>query len=285
MCASALFTGLTPRECREIASCAHARTFARDELLFMQGQPVRSLVLIQSGSVSLTQLSASGNEVILWMNGSGDAMGVHADSPSCSHTCSGRAMEQCKALVWEYTRLQMLVAEYPQLRKNISQILAGRLQELEERFREIATEKVAKRLALALSRLPQASRQKDPGGRGSFSLPGRAGSTDRHNTLHDKPHTFEVVGVGGSNSAPRGSSGSRSRASGMRRMRRGLDFVPSDEMPHPVLTECGIIFVSIGMQGPTFKKRSTPDRNDPGWTCFLQRGCEWSRTELLTQFT
>ena len=62
-------------------------------------------------------------------------------------------MEQSKALVWEYTRLQMLVAEYPQLRRNISQILACRLQELEERFREIATEKVAKRLALALTRL------------------------------------------------------------------------------------------------------------------------------------
>jgi CRP-like cAMP-binding protein len=153
MCASALFTGLSPRECREIAACAHARTYARDELLFMQGQPVRSLVLIQSGSVKLTQLSANGHEVILWMNGSGDAMGVHAASPSCSHTCSARAMEQCKALVWEYTRLQMLVAEYPQLRKNISQILASRLQELEERFREIATEKVAKRLALALTRL------------------------------------------------------------------------------------------------------------------------------------
>ncbi len=164
MCASALFTGLTPRECKEIASCAHMRTFARDELLFMQGQPVRSMVLIQSGSVKLTQLSASGNEVILWMNGSGDAMGVHADSPSCSHTCSARAMEQCKALVWEYTRLQMLVAEYPQLRRNISQILASRLEELEERFREIATEKVAKRLALALTRLIKQVGKKTPDG-------------------------------------------------------------------------------------------------------------------------
>lgn len=119
----------------------------------MQGQPIRNLLLIQSGSVKLTQLSAGGNEVILWMNGSGDAMGVHADSLACNHTCSARAMEQCKALVWEYTRLQMLVADYPQLRKNISRILACRLQELEERFREVATEKVAKRLALALSRL------------------------------------------------------------------------------------------------------------------------------------
>ena len=51
------------------------------------------------------------------------------------------------------TRSCRLVAEYPLLRRNISQILSSRLQELEERFREIATEKVAKRLALALSRL------------------------------------------------------------------------------------------------------------------------------------
>ena len=73
-------------------------------------------------------------------------------------------MEQCKALVWEYTRLQMLVAEYPQLRRNISQILASRLQELEERFREIATEKVAKRLALALTRLLKQVGKKTPEG-------------------------------------------------------------------------------------------------------------------------
>jgi CRP-like cAMP-binding protein len=45
------------------------------------------------------------------------------------------------------------LADYPQIRKNINQILSGRLQELEERFREVATEKVAKRLALNLLRL------------------------------------------------------------------------------------------------------------------------------------
>jgi CRP-like cAMP-binding protein len=62
-------------------------------------------------------------------------------------------MEQCKALVWEYGRLQTLLAQYPQIRQNISKILAGRLRELEERFREVATENVATRLALTLLRL------------------------------------------------------------------------------------------------------------------------------------
>ena len=164
MCASPLFTGLTTQDCKKIASCAKARVFARDELLFMQGQPVRNLVLIQAGSVKLTQLSPHGSEVILWMNGQGDAVGVHADIPSCSHTCSARAMEHCRALTWEYTRLQILVAEYPQIRRNISQILSNRLNELEERFREVATEKVAKRLALALLRLvKQVGKQQQEG--------------------------------------------------------------------------------------------------------------------------
>ncbi len=164
MCASALFTGLTTQQCRTIASCAKARLFARDELLFMQGQPVRNLVLIQTGSVKLTQLSPHGNEVILWMNGQGDAVGVHPELPACSHTCSARAMEQCRALTWEYTRLQILVAEYPQIRNNISQILSNRLNELEERFREVATEKVAKRLALTLLRLAKQVGKRHDGG-------------------------------------------------------------------------------------------------------------------------
>jgi CRP-like cAMP-binding protein len=152
MGASALFAGLEERECKEIVSCARARVFARDELLFTQGQPVRSLILLQSGSVKHTQLSSGGNEVLLWMSGTGDAVNLEPES-ACGHTCSARAVERCRVLVWEYNRLQGLLVQYPLIRKNISQILAGRLHELEERFREMATEKVAKRLAFTLLRL------------------------------------------------------------------------------------------------------------------------------------
>jgi CRP-like cAMP-binding protein len=164
MCASALFAGLSPRECMEIASCGHVRTFARDEVLFSQGQPNRSMIMLQSGSVKLTQLSSGGNEVLLWMSGSGDPVDMPSHTPSCSHTCSARAMEKCHAMVWEYQRLQMLLAQYPQIGRNISKILSGRIHELEERFREVATEKVAKRLARALLRLLKQIGKKSPEG-------------------------------------------------------------------------------------------------------------------------
>jgi CRP-like cAMP-binding protein len=45
------------------------------------------------------------------------------------------------------------LVEYPQIRKNVRQILSSRLNELEERFREVATARVAKRVALTLMRL------------------------------------------------------------------------------------------------------------------------------------
>ena len=152
MRASALFAGLDERDCKEIVSCARARVFARDELLFTQGQPVRSLILLQSGSVKHTQLSSGGNEVLLWMSGAGDAVNIEPESAS-NHTCSARAVERCRALVWEYKRLQTLLGQYPVIRRNVSQILAARLHELEVRFREMATEKVARRLAFTLLRL------------------------------------------------------------------------------------------------------------------------------------
>ena len=153
MCGSAVFTGLTESECLEIASCARARTFARDELLFMQGQPDGSMAMLHAGSVKHTQISSSGEEVILRMSGKGEPLSTAAVSSPCRHTCSARAMEQCKASVWEYSRLQALLTKYPQIQININKILSGRLDELQERFREVATEKVAQRLALALLRL------------------------------------------------------------------------------------------------------------------------------------
>ncbi len=152
MCASAFFADLSESACEAIASCAKAREFARDEILFMEGQAARHLVLLQSGSAKITQSSAGGNEVILRVAGKGDLVTMPQDSSDC-HTCTARAMEQCRALAWEYKRLSELIVEYPQIANNISRILSARLEQLQERFREVATEKVAQRLALALMRL------------------------------------------------------------------------------------------------------------------------------------
>jgi CRP-like cAMP-binding protein len=124
-------------------------------VIFIQGQPIQSLILFLAGRVKLTQLSPNGDEVILWVKGERETIGIHGDPSggTCVHNCSARAMEPCTALLWDYPLVQRLLGEYPKIRANISQILSDWLRELEERFREIATERVSNRLALALLRL------------------------------------------------------------------------------------------------------------------------------------
>lgn len=153
MCSAPLFRGLSHQECEKIALIARAKSFARDEALFTQGQPVQSLMLIRTGCVKITQISSGGDEVILWMYGPGNVIGTFSELSSNRHTSSARAMEAGTAFMWDYPAIEKMAVEFPQIRKNISQILADRLHELEERFREVATEKVPKRLASVLLRL------------------------------------------------------------------------------------------------------------------------------------
>ena len=151
--ASPLCTGLTHDEVMKIASCARPKSFARDESLFIQGQPAKCLLLIRTGAVKITQISSNGNEVILWMYGRGNVLGVLSDPANDCHPSSARAMEPTTALLWDSGTLQNLMDTCPRIRQNLSQVLMSRLAELEERFREVATEKVPRRLALALLRL------------------------------------------------------------------------------------------------------------------------------------
>jgi CRP-like cAMP-binding protein len=154
MSTSALFEGLSAEECREILLCARTKTFVRNEALFSQGETIDKLIFILTGRVKLIQLSPQGSEVILWMNGSGDAIALHTDTVGGdNHSCSALAMERTQALLWDYKQHFLLIARYPQLKTNIGRILETRLRELEERFREIATERVATRLAAILIRL------------------------------------------------------------------------------------------------------------------------------------
>lgn len=162
--ASPLFTGLPQYACEKLASQARPKALARNELLFMQGGAARKVALIRSGSVKITQLAQNGNEVILWVYGVRNIAGVISEPTTCSYAYSARALETSTALVWDYAVIQNLMSDYPQVRKNASNILAARLNELEERFREVATEKIAKRMSSALIRLQAEIGKKAHGG-------------------------------------------------------------------------------------------------------------------------
>lgn len=153
ICSFALFSGLSERDVAPIASAAVRRTYARHDTLFTQGHEIRNLILLESGSVKHSQVSSKGEEVLLRMSGAGDLVAGEALSASCRHNCSALATQESKALIWGTGQIQTYLATYPTLNINMGRILSARLSELEERFRELATERVATRVALLLLRL------------------------------------------------------------------------------------------------------------------------------------
>jgi CRP-like cAMP-binding protein len=148
-----LFSGMSDHDCAHIVSAAVRRTFARRQTLFTQGQEVRNVILLLSGNVKHTQASPDGDESVLRISSAGDIVCVLGLSTIRCHTCSGRATEECHALVWERDQMQTYLALYPRLGVNMTRILAAQLNELEERFREVATERLTRRLVLLLLRL------------------------------------------------------------------------------------------------------------------------------------
>lgn len=148
---SALFAGLTREQCLEIALRGKVRSYERNEFLFKQDEPMQELLLLEAGCVKLTQTGHRGFQVILSMRGCGDALCFHPEMRGNHHTCSARALDRCTLLAWEYSHLKFV--EYPEITSNINKLLSSQLLELEERFRELATENAARRLALLLLRL------------------------------------------------------------------------------------------------------------------------------------
>jgi CRP-like cAMP-binding protein len=149
-----LFSAISATDRQEILSSAREKPFLPGEAIFLEGDPVRQISLLTSGNVKMTQLSQNGLEVILRVCGPGEIIGVFSsDRRLVSHCSSARAMESSMVLVWEADVFEDLMLRFPALRHNIMQIICERLSKMEERFREISTEKVAVRLSKEIVRL------------------------------------------------------------------------------------------------------------------------------------
>ena len=150
---SPLFANISPADCREIVSAARESEFSRRVTIFLEGDPIRDVVLLTSGSAKVMRLGQNGTEVILRIAGPGDVVELTGLPAPGRHCSMAQALTASTALIWEASAFQGLADRFPALGCNITKVAAQRLQELEERYREISTETVATRLSHQLLRL------------------------------------------------------------------------------------------------------------------------------------
>jgi CRP/FNR family transcriptional regulator, nitrogen oxide reductase regulator len=148
-----LFLDVCPADCSTVISAAREKRFARRETIFFEGDPVQHVVMLLSGCVKITQLGIGGEEVILRLCGVGDVVGGLNLCADHSHFSTAQAVQPSMALVWQVATFEKLMERFPSFRRNTVRALEERLQEMEQRFREVSTEKVGVRLSSELLRL------------------------------------------------------------------------------------------------------------------------------------
>lgn len=150
---ASLFTDLQPQERKEIVAGAVGVEYARREAIFQEGDPVRSVILLTEGSVKNMQFGRNGTEVILRLSGPGEFVGKIGPCSRERHGSRAQALRASKALVWGVAEFEALAQRFPTLRRNCSRLLCRQMDDLEERFRLISTERVSTRLSHQLIRL------------------------------------------------------------------------------------------------------------------------------------
>lgn len=167
-----VFQNATDDDLNQILSHSITRSVEEGEFFFFQGDPADYLYVLTAGQVKLLQSNPSGQQVNLrtiypWqMFGAlGAVRGAEATYPA-----SAQALENSAALAMKSLFLKEMMQTRPYLAAGLMQLMTSYIQEMQSRYRELATERVEQRIARALLRLTSQSGQKvDSGIELSFS--------------------------------------------------------------------------------------------------------------------
>ncbi len=158
------FRELTPADLTQILRAARCRRVPQGAFFFLQGEQATTFYVLLQGRVKLTQITPEGHQILIRFVGAGGGIGVIAALSRVEYPLSAQAIEPCIALAWDGETLAGLMRRYPVLALNALGLVSRRMQELQDRLRELMTERVERRIARALLRLVrQAGRRVEQG--------------------------------------------------------------------------------------------------------------------------
>ena len=126
-----VLASLPPQERRGLVAGLRRRSYHRDEVIFLQGDPADALHLIAAGHVTVRVTLRGGEFVVLAIFGPGDVFGEIAlvGSP---HARGGTvvALERCETLSLGRDEFDRLRASYPGVDRFLVELLSARMERL-----------------------------------------------------------------------------------------------------------------------------------------------------------
>jgi CRP/FNR family transcriptional regulator, nitrogen oxide reductase regulator len=130
------------------------RSIEEGEFFFFQGDPATYFYVLISGRAKLLQTNPAGHQVNLRTINEWQIFGaLGAVRESATYPATAQALESSTVLAIESSFLKEMMETRPNLNINLMQLMTGYIMEMQERYRELATEKVERRIALTILRL------------------------------------------------------------------------------------------------------------------------------------
>lgn len=148
-----LFVGLDATARDEIATACRLVRLRAGETLFEQDDAAVAFYVLIAGRVKIAQLTAEGHQVVLRYIAAGQVFGAVPLFTKTGYPASATGVMDSLAARWDQGTAYGLLDRHPRVVMNALTIIGRRLQELQNRYRELATERVEQRVARALLRL------------------------------------------------------------------------------------------------------------------------------------
>jgi len=130
------------------------RSIEEGEFFFFQGDPATYFYVLVKGKAKLLQSNQSGQQVNLRTINEWQMFGaLGAVRDNALYPATAQALEPSAALAIESSFLKEMMESRPNLNINLMQLMTSYIMEMQERYRELATERVERRIALTILRL------------------------------------------------------------------------------------------------------------------------------------
>jgi CRP-like cAMP-binding protein len=160
-----LFAHLPPTVVEAIASKVRRRRYGDGEVIFHEGDPGRSLCVIESGRVKIVSVSEQGQEALLAVMGPGEFFGELALFDEMPRSADVVAMEPTQTLNLVREDFLAIIDRFPAVSRQIFSVLAAQIRRLTSEVGDIVFLNLDARIAKRLLELADSHGVDVPEGR------------------------------------------------------------------------------------------------------------------------
>jgi len=133
--------------------CGRISEYRRNETVYSQEDPSKSLYLVVDGRVKISRLTAEGRQVVVDIYQADEFFGEAAFVSGTPHAEVAVALESLKVMAWGIGEIEDIVTRRPKLGIALLQLLVQRSIDLGTRIESFSVDTIPRRLARSLLRL------------------------------------------------------------------------------------------------------------------------------------